>query len=537
MEWDTPSGVGLAFWVEPSLRLWGDVKDSSFIDHQIETAPGAITTNALQHVAFTYDKLTGASFLYINGAQVTNANFGNVTPLTTGDFYLGKRVLSGPGGGVVYNGILDELAIYKRALSSCEIAAIFNAGHGGKQSLLALTNSAPTNALPYLDTDRDGIPDFWETTLPLENPTNYGPNLDRDGDGYTDLEEYLNWLGVPHALTVTNTQVNVDLYALSGNTGNLLFGVANGTNGTVYLTNANPCAVSGAGSIAVFTPTNNFGNLTNGGFGSFTYMVTNTDTMAYFGPVTVSVFVSSVPITYASPVTNTITFTNPPLNIITNELTLITVTNGAIDSDPNQTLTYTVSMIIDTNAMILRGWPLTYVSTNPSPVIDANGVITWTPSESQGPGVYIITTVATDNGAPPVSATNSFTVVVNEVNLPPVFVATPPDRTNTVLTTMTVPNPATDPDIPPNPLTYMLLNPPAGAAIDPATGTITWTPTLAQGPGVYTFTTVVSDTNTYALFNNVLSATSTFIVYVPAPLPPFAFTQPAQAASQAQMPN
>ena len=46
--------------------------------------------------------------------------------------------------------------------------------------------------------DKDGIPDFWEITL-NEFPTNFSPNLDRNGDGYTDLEEYMNWLGAPHA--------------------------------------------------------------------------------------------------------------------------------------------------------------------------------------------------------------------------------------------------------------------------------------------------------------------------------------------------
>src|SRR6185312_10359209 len=127
---------------------------------------------------------------------------------------------------------------------------------------------------PYVDVDRDGIPDFWEITL-NESATNFSANLDRDGDGYTDLEEYMNWLGAPHALTVHDTQTNVDLYTVSGNTGNLLFGVANGTNGTVYLTNLDACA-GGSDHVAIFTPTNNFGNGTNGGFASFSYMVTNT---------------------------------------------------------------------------------------------------------------------------------------------------------------------------------------------------------------------------------------------------------------------
>ena len=75
---------------------------------------------------------------------------------------------------------------------------------------------------------------------------------------------------------------------------------------------------------------------------------------------------------------------------------------------PSVTVTYTVTMTIDTNAMIANGWPLNYATTNPSPVIDANGIITWTPSEAQGPGVYIITTVVTDNGAAAVERDEQF---------------------------------------------------------------------------------------------------------------------------------
>jgi hypothetical protein len=42
-------------------------------------------------------------------------------------------------------------------------------------------------------------------------------------------------------------------------------------------------------------------------------------------------------------------------------------------------------------------------------------VIRWTPTEAQGPGTYTLTTVVTDNGTPPLSATNRFTVTVNAI--------------------------------------------------------------------------------------------------------------------------
>jgi subtilisin-like proprotein convertase family protein len=504
-EWDSPTKDGLQLWCEANFALTANITGSTGSAHFMTTGLNRLTAN-WQHVALTYDKISGIASLYINGIVVVSTNFGTIAPETTYPNYnlnIGLRNASSVGT-FHFSGLIDELAIYKRALTPCEITAIYNAGSLGKQSLLTGTNYiSPTSPLPYADVDRDGIPDFWEITL-NEFPTNFSPHLDRDGDGYTDLEEYMNWLGVPHALTLHNTATNIDLYALSGNTGNLLFGVANGTNGSVYLTNSS--CLGGNPTIAVFTPTNNFGNGTNCGFGSFSYMVTNTDTMAYFGPVTVSVFVSAVPITNVAVATNILIFTNPP-DLTMDEMTTNTVSNTAM---PTNGVTYTLL--------------------NPPPwaTIDpTTGLITLKPLEPDGPTNVVITTVATDTNVPPQHATNTFSVTVNEVNRPPVFVGTPPNQTNAATVTIVVNNPATDPDIPVNPLTYTLLNPPAGATID-TNGTITWTPTV---PGTYTITTVVTDTNAFALFNNVLSATNSFIIVVLPDVAPFAFTQPAQAVT------
>ena len=92
-------------------------------------------------------------------------------------------------------------------------------------------------------------------------------------------------------------------------------------------------------------------------------------------------------------------------NRTVNELTLLTVNNGATDADvPANTLSY--QLIAAAGA-----------------AIDRHGMITWTPTEAQGPGTYTLTTVVIDDGTPPLSATNSFTVTVTEVNNAPVLAA------------------------------------------------------------------------------------------------------------------
>ena len=179
----------------------------------------------------------------------------------------------------------------------------------------SFTNFVGVNPWPVLasapqplDSDGDGLPDYWEITLLAAGELSMNPAVPNNNhgnpDGYTDLEHYLNWLAVPHALTVSNTPVDVDLYAMVGRTGNLSFGVTNGTNGTVTL--------GPDGHTATFMPTNDYF-----GFASFGFTVTNLDTGQGganldngFG-VTVSVMVSITNITTSSTLlTNAVPQTN-----------------------------------------------------------------------------------------------------------------------------------------------------------------------------------------------------------------------------------
>jgi len=171
-------------------------------------------------------------------------------------------------------------------------------------------------------------------------------------------------------------------------------------------------------------------------------------------------------------------------------LTTLTVTNTASDADvPANALSYTL------------------LSPPFGAQISTNGVITWTPTEAQGPSTNTLTTVATDDGVPPLSATNSFTVVVTEVNTAPVL-PLQADRTIAEFTALVVTNTASDSDLPPNLLTYILLSAPSGGQID-GNGVITWTATGKQGLSGNTFTTVVTDNG-----QPPLSATNSFSVTV-----------------------
>ncbi len=144
--------------------------------------------------------------------------------------------------------------------------------------------------------------------------------------------------------------------------------------------------------------------------------------------------------------------------------------------------------------------------------IDTNGIITWTPTEAQGPSANLITTVVTDAGSPPKRATNSFVVTVGEWNSAPML-PSQADRLNAGLTPMVVTNTASDSDLPANALNYSLAQAPAGAAIS-AKGVITWVPTLDQAGQANVFRTIVTDFNPQAPTNKVLSATNSFTVTI-----------------------
>ena len=121
------------------------------------------------------------------------------------------------------------------------------------------------------------------------------------------------------------------------------------------------------------------------------------------------------------------------------------------------------------------------------------GVFSWTPTEDQGQGVYLLTARATDDGEPPLYHERSFWITVNEVNNPPVL---PPIQTQMAdeLAPFTFAVQAADPDSPPSALLYSLETAPAGASIDAHTGVISWTPSESQGPGNAVFVVRATET-------------------------------------------
>jgi subtilisin-like proprotein convertase family protein len=232
----------------------------------------------------------------------TPTNQFRLPPIAVDEAYLAyEKVLDFAGVNLFQRDVLDSNIVENTRVQAGTII-------GGPGIL-------PTNSLTliFVNSSGDGIPDFWKLTFG-QIITNTYNNFALDSSGYSELEEFDNWLAGPHAVTATNTPVGVDLQILFGATGRLSFWLTNNIHGLVYLTNVMAGAYTNqsqfSNSIAIFTPTNQ----SYSGYASFDVDVTNNDTVANFGPVTVSVFVGAVQPSYSQfmgillpdPVTNTI---------------------------------------------------------------------------------------------------------------------------------------------------------------------------------------------------------------------------------------
>jgi hypothetical protein len=190
---------------------------------------------------------------------------------------------------------------------------------------------------------------------------------------------------------------------------------------------------------------------------------------------------------------------NPVPTQTVNEQTQLVVTNTATDPDqPPQTLVF--SLVSGPSGMTINS---------------TNGILTWTPSTTNSPSTNNVTVAVTDNGVPPLSATNSFLVIVEEVNIAPTLPAVSATSVD-VLATLVVTNTATESNPHATTIGYALVSPPAGVAIS-TNGIITWTPTQSEGPSTNTLTTVVTNNDPFDQVHPNLKATNNFKVIVFAP--------------------
>jgi hypothetical protein len=265
------------------------------------------------------------------------------------------------------------------------------------------TNSPPTlvGASPLLAGVTNGV----SILSTISTPTNIVPG----GTYYLGVQNTNSFsvnysVQVDFHLTATNSTAQTNTVAISSvvytNGGFLLtwFAPSNALFQVQFTTNLAPANwitftnIIGYNTNAFTSPTNTqFNFFDNGG-------------QYPFGP---SRFYQLILLSGALPA-NTLTLPAQS-NFTASVSTLVTVTNTAMDSNTNAILTYSL-LVAPTNA-----------------AISTNGIITWTNAAPAGLAARF-TTLVTDNGAPPASATNTFTI----------FVAPLPSITNVTFTATNV---------------------------------------------------------------------------------------------------
>ena len=178
------------------------------------------------------------------------------------------------------NGLRDEVAteLIKSLVTWRHDAFSHVADTGASSGGYGTLNSMPAPA----DTDRDGMPDYWEAALgsnpAVDDHTNQVPAgafIPNVPAGYTLLEEYLHFKATPHAVVARSfadslTALDVDLRRYTSGFTNKLpvtYTLSNASNGVVTLV---------GGNVAHFEPaTNYFGRA------RFDFNVTDSDGSAW----------------------------------------------------------------------------------------------------------------------------------------------------------------------------------------------------------------------------------------------------------------
>ncbi|MGH9843137.1 MAG: LamG-like jellyroll fold domain-containing protein [Blastocatellia bacterium] len=192
-----------------------------------------MTNNAFHHVAATYDGATMK--IYVDGnlnvqkAVTLTINYPSGRPLM-----IGKREYNSIPGP--FPGVIDEVALYNRALSASEIQSIFNAGKFGKCSVTNVSAAsflgqslASDSIVAVFGADLATGTRLAPPILPL--PTELGGTRVKIGDQVAGL------------FFVSPTQVNFHMPPMTAN------GAA-----SVAITNANGLVSYGAPQIAAVAP-------------------------------------------------------------------------------------------------------------------------------------------------------------------------------------------------------------------------------------------------------------------------------------------
>ena len=121
--------------VSDDYNLTHDANNDNVHLYQCDAVGNAISHNTWCHLVGTYDASTGITKLYVNGTLITTTDEGGVHanehPQTNCPFTVGAYGWDTEwGGSAYYYGLIDNVVVYNRVLTSKEVAGRYNKGVG-----------------------------------------------------------------------------------------------------------------------------------------------------------------------------------------------------------------------------------------------------------------------------------------------------------------------------------------------------------------------------------------------------------------------
>jgi hypothetical protein len=159
------------------------------------TGPANTVTGQWYHLAYTFNDTNKQQTLHVNGVAVASGTANKTIAYDTHPVLLGADVENGVLSFFL-NGLIDEASIYNRALTSDEIATIYNAGMAGKQ--LSVAPTPPQLLSPELNGASISLK--WTAVSNVIYRVEFNPDLAPS-----------NWTALPgDVISLTNTASKLD---------------------------------------------------------------------------------------------------------------------------------------------------------------------------------------------------------------------------------------------------------------------------------------------------------------------------------------
>ncbi len=214
----------------------------------VQTASNAVPNNTWSHIVGVYDGVDTAK-IYLNGALVNTTTIAGYGALNSSgkNFEIGNSHGSNKCNGSVFDGSIDDVRVYNRALTATEVASLYQSGGGTAQNVSTNMNGRLTSGLVgYWSFDGKDMPSGrlndvsgngnTGNVLNIATSTFYAPGqIGQAGnfDGVNDVAKFTQTSGLPVFTTANAGSVAFWVKGSSGDS-QTIWGESNSAGSPIY---------------------------------------------------------------------------------------------------------------------------------------------------------------------------------------------------------------------------------------------------------------------------------------------------------------